>query len=575
MLSTGRPKSIMSISPTLSTTRTSHRTKYLDRPDWFWLVGLWLTVTAYNLFKPYHIDDTAHLEIAQWIQSHPLHPMSGLLNWIGIDVPIYRTRQPHLYFYVLAIWGRMFGFGELAMHALQSLAALACILLFHRLARAFAPASALWATAMLVLGPAFVVEQNLMVDVPLLAAWLAFFNPLVCDVNRESQSRRYLLAALACAAALLIKYSSIVLFLVLCLSMLGERRPAQAWTALIPLATLSAWSLFNYLDYGGVHIASLPLAHDSTLDPLRWGVAWFIGLGALTPLGLIVAVQSLPRRVRVGWAIYAAAAVAFATLVTSVAIGIASDFHSDKLLWLSFAGNSALICFALAQDAMALVRLKLWRSEIVREAAPTLYMFLWIAGTTIFYVLFSPFMAARHVLLILPPVSLLLVARWGGALTSASKVFGLALTVVISAGLCLSDWRFAAFYRSEARMLARALPKSGGVWASGHWGWQWYAEQNGLPQLDVVSTPLWPGNLLVVTDEAEAQRRRRTERLSLVRTDAETHPLLNLFCTGREARFYAYNFTQAPWSLSRACLNHVYVFRVDASASKAGTGHIR
>jgi hypothetical protein len=51
--------------------------------------------------------------------------------------------------------------------------------------------------------------------------------------------------------------------------------------------------------------------------------------------------------------------------------------------------------------------------------------------------------------------------------------------------------------------------------------------------------------------------------------------LLNLFCTGRKARFYAYNFTQAPWSLSRACLNHVYVFRVDASAPKAATGHIR
>jgi len=128
--------------------------------EWVWLFALWAVVTAYNLFKPYHIDDTVHLDIARWISAHPLHPMSGLLNWSGIEEPIYRTNQPHLYFYLMALWGRLFGYGETAMHTLQSFAALACILLFHRLARVFVGSAGLWATAMLVLGPAFVVEQN-------------------------------------------------------------------------------------------------------------------------------------------------------------------------------------------------------------------------------------------------------------------------------------------------------------------------------------------------------------------------------------------------------------------------------
>lgn len=48
--------------------------------NWPWLVTLWAIVTAYNLFKPYHIDDTVHLEIARWISAHPFRPMSGLLN---------------------------------------------------------------------------------------------------------------------------------------------------------------------------------------------------------------------------------------------------------------------------------------------------------------------------------------------------------------------------------------------------------------------------------------------------------------------------------------------------------------
>ena len=41
------------------------------------LVAFWLAGTCYNLFKPFHIDDTAHLEIARWIAAHPLHPVSG------------------------------------------------------------------------------------------------------------------------------------------------------------------------------------------------------------------------------------------------------------------------------------------------------------------------------------------------------------------------------------------------------------------------------------------------------------------------------------------------------------------
>jgi hypothetical protein len=71
-----------------------------------WLLLLWVIVTGYNLFKPYHIDDPVHLEIAKWVRAHPLHPMRGMLNWSGVDEPIYTQNQPHLYFYLIAIWGR-------------------------------------------------------------------------------------------------------------------------------------------------------------------------------------------------------------------------------------------------------------------------------------------------------------------------------------------------------------------------------------------------------------------------------------------------------------------------------------
>src|ERR1700688_3164178 len=112
----------------------SHRFRVDFHGSLFWLALAWSVITAYNLFKPFHIDDTAHLEIARWIAGHPLRPMSGLLNWSGIEEPIYRTNQPHLYFYLMAAWGEIFGYSELAMHALQSIFAAICILIFYKIA---------------------------------------------------------------------------------------------------------------------------------------------------------------------------------------------------------------------------------------------------------------------------------------------------------------------------------------------------------------------------------------------------------------------------------------------------------
>lgn len=534
-----------------------------QQQEWVWLLVLWVIVTAYNLLKPYHIDDTVHLEIARWISTHPLHPMSGLVYWDGVEKPIYQLNQPPLYFYLLAFWGGVFGYSEVAMHALQSLASLCCVLLFHRLARVFVGPLALWATAMLVLGPAFIVEQNLMVDVPLLATWLAFFNPLIRDIGSPYQNWRYGLAALTCATALLIKYSSLVLLVILCLSLLLERRRAQAWTLLIPLTALAAWSLFNLMDYGGVHIAARDAGYiDSWLLQLQEAVAWILALGALTPLGLIAVIQSRKELIRAEGAIYGVVSVGFAAMILVVAWGVLSSWWSDRLLWVVFFANGALIYLALIPDALDLAFGRPWRPQVARAFGPRIYLMLWVLGTTAFYVRFAHFIAARHVLLILPALTLLLVSRWRGSLTWQSRHFCLALTMIVSAGLCLSDWRFAEFYKLEAAKLAQSFSTTRNVWASGQWGWQWYATQNGFREVDAQSSHLRPGDYLVVADDIDNKRLKAPPPMRLVHTDTQGSSLLNLLCTGRHARFYALYYKVGPWSLSRDCLNHLSVFQI-------------
>ena len=532
--------------------------------EWSWLLVLWIIVTSYNIFKPYHMDDTAYLEIACWITMHPLHPMSGPLNWWGVEEPIYKINQPHLYFYVLALWGKIFGFGEPAMHALQSLASLACIVLFYRLAIMLCASAAVWVTTMLVLGPAFIVEQNLMVDVPLLAVWLVFFNLLICDARDERQTRRYGIAAIACSAAILIKYSSLVLLVILCVSLLIERRKAQAWTIVVPLSAIAAWSLFNFIDYGGIHIATRP--HGSGHFRLGAMAAWVLAVGALTPLGVIAAVQWVRISSRAGNWVYLVVGAAFALLIVVVAFAVVSDLTSDRILLWVLRGNGGLIYLALLLGGIALlVRRRLWLTDVARQEAPFIYLFLWIAGTSVFYVLLAPFIAARHVLLILPAITLFLVGGWRHSLSRGSKVFGLVLTVVLSTGLCVSDWRFADFYRSEVIALKRSLPPGSTVWVSGHWGWQWYATKAGFQEVDVQASVLQPGDYLVVAEDVDYQSlARRPESLRLIRRDVQGDPWLNIFCTGRNGRFYQSTASVAPWSLSLNCINHVTIFKAGA-----------
>jgi len=55
--------------------------KSLLNSKYFLLVVFWVFLTAFNVTKAFHIDDTFHLLAAQHLQQHPTAPMSGLINW--------------------------------------------------------------------------------------------------------------------------------------------------------------------------------------------------------------------------------------------------------------------------------------------------------------------------------------------------------------------------------------------------------------------------------------------------------------------------------------------------------------
>lgn len=540
-------------------------TATLCSSDVLFLGLFWIIATVCNLTKPFHIDDTAHLEIARWISAHPFRPMSGMLNWNGTSEPIWKTNQPHLYFYIIAVWGAIFGYSEIAMHALQSFSALACIMLFHQLAREFAPTRAVWLTAMFALGPAFLVSQNVMVDVPLLACWLAVFNALLLGTTSAHQTRRYVIAAVACSAALLIKYSSLVLLPILTASLILEQRMRQSWTLLIPLATLVVWSAFNILDYGGIHILSRSAGSSDHLRPIKFAIAWVLIIGAVMPLGLVSVMQWRALRCW-EWIVYPATVAFLMLLCLAVGCSWVSEAASDKILWVAFAANGLFFLANLA-PAFAELRVAFYhRINIAdrREGNRLAIILLWILGTGVFYLLFPAFSATRHVLLIVPALLLLFAVRSGQKLSLWAMRFALGLTVLVSGGLALSDYAFAHFYSSTPGLIRAKLGSEMRVWTSGHWGWQWYSTKAGFHQVDYRQTHFAAGDIFVEAPDIDHQY--PTSRLSLTPlwTEVQERQWASLFCTARRWQFYMSSSRFGPWSLSRKCLGHVTVYRVNA-----------
>ena len=168
-----------------------------------------------NVTKAVHVDDTAYLEIARGIRADPLHPMRHAFLWQeNTPAPAFKTNQPHLLFYIQALVMAVFGESELAQHLLMALMVWGALWAFYLLAALLVPEAPLFLTALFALGPSLLPGQNLMTDVPQTGLW-ALFYWAVLTAGDGRERKRYLLAAVCIAAASLIKYTSLVLLIVL------------------------------------------------------------------------------------------------------------------------------------------------------------------------------------------------------------------------------------------------------------------------------------------------------------------------------------------------------------------------
>jgi len=470
---------------------------------------------------------------------------------------------------------------QLALHFTWVLFSALAIALFYKLARAHQSPRPLAWTAIFCLGPAFIPSQNLMLDVPLLAVWLAFF----CALAERDDGGGLLAAAALAAVACLIKYSSLVLLPILALEIVRRRRLAALGLLLVPIGALAGWSLFNWFDYGGIHLGTHPIATGAAPGLARRlavmisrAVLWLVALGALTPFTPAFAGPLGTSRGGRRLLVAVSAIAVFASAIGRAALPTEPVVQS--VLRGLFLGNGFLV---------AGLAVRAWRGAGAGRAPggpavadapgdrPPVAWSLggWVIASALFIIVLSPFIAVRHVLMALPAV-LLIIARGPDALQLSRRGWALAcgLTAVVGVVLAAADARLADLHRrTMPELAAKFCPASVRCVAIGHWGWQWYATQAGLPIYDRARTDLRAGDRLLVSelvgkeaisprDDARLRLVARIEEPATPLTWARTVTTEKSGAQGARAGGFYYFWTSVPWTITTRPLDRFLVYEV-------------
>ncbi len=461
-----------------------------SRRDALFVFGVWLIATLVNLGKAAHIDDAAHLAIAEHILRDPLHPMRGTVFWGAHPAPIHDLNQPHLIFYVIAL-GLWLGGGSLLVpELLLSLFVLPGVAAFHALAqRALSQAGAdrpnlAWlATVLVFLGPGFLPGQNLMCDAPLVA--------LVSIALWAWASGRLLAAGVAIGVACLVKYTALALLPLFLLDAYTHRAPRRAAFVLVPVAFLAAYGGFNLVDYGGIHVLERQPGGVGDFGALaRVGITFARGALFVLTLGAICFTPLLRKPSRRE---ALALGIAFVALIVGTRIVAAiGPLEMRDEPWAVSVLRTAFFLSGIVSIVISVRAFDRRDPILVSLAGAAL-------SIALFVVVLSPFVAVRHALLVLPAIVLL--GLRGLNMRSASErrraLFVATLTLVLGLAVAAADRSQADAYREAAQRYRERCATSGTTYFIGHWGWQWYAERAGMTAYDPGVSVLRPGDHLV------------------------------------------------------------------------------
>ena len=452
--------------------------------------------------KPVHIDDTVYVAIAKQILLDPFHPYQFDFNWLGQPESMWLiTLHPPLHCYLLATVGYFAGLNEFVLHLLCGGLAVGCSLIMLSVASRFCEHPVL-ATLLTVLTPAFFVSATtLMADIPMLFFWLLAVYFAVRAANADSPAGLWLAAIAGCATAMT-KYFAIAivpLLVVYVYWVLDSRdstddqggqtqpqtRPAfrPVMILFLPIVVLVGWGVYSQQqpDYGFFH--PFAAAHFSTMhktpevlfSTTRTTLA-FLGGSLVWPLLMIPMAFRLSRSLK--------------CLVIGLLLTVVLAEHSSQTDGGTLTVDWARMFVFSAMAGAGISLLVICAASCSkRRDVESLLLGLWCFGTLVFAAVVNWTVNARILVPAIFPAAVLVI-RWIETLDDRKRwlsllKYGLWPVVLLALVLSFADHQFAGASKQFAQTTVRNLVRKGEiVLFAGHWGFQFYMEQEGAKALD-------------------------------------------------------------------------------------------
>ncbi len=449
--------------------------------------------------KAFHIDDPMYIWAARQIQAHPLDFYGFTVNWEGYEMAMPAVmKNPPGVSYLIALVASFTGWGEVPLHLSFMLQAFGAASGTYFLARRFT-GSPLHAALFMVATPVFVLTgTSLMSDMLMLAFYVWAVVLWVGGIERRS-NLMLALAGVLVACATLTKYPALSLFPLLAAYALFKRESPRLWLPwlVLPVLILGGYQwmtsglygrplIFDAISYSGVTRGKSGLTF-----PVKGLTGLFFAGGCFLTLFFYAPVIMSKRALAFFLALFAGF---FLMLYLIGSFATLAFVSGTDVRWLLLAQASLFAATGVGLLTLAV-------SDLAGKKDPAaILLFLWVIGTFVFSSFVNWSVNGRTMLPIAPALGIILMrrldARGAGHMKRLAPLVP-ALLVVLIVGI--GDYSLADSARQAGRDAVRKYSGAGAaVWFQGHWGFQYYAQENGGRTLDWERTRLEAGDLVVV-----------------------------------------------------------------------------
>jgi 4-amino-4-deoxy-L-arabinose transferase-like glycosyltransferase len=448
--------------------------------------------------KAFHIDDPLFVWAGRQMQTRWWDPYGFDVNWYGSAMPMHEvTKNPPLACAYIALISSTFGQNEFSLHIAFLAQAVAAVLGTHALARRFCR-NPFHAASAALFTPVFMVSSTtVMCDVLMVAMWVWAVVLWVRGLE-SNQPLALALAALLIGACSLTKYFGIALVPLL-LTYSWVRSGRAGWWLFylfIPIAIVGLYEWLTYALYGH-GVLSDAFRYANQAEPHTVTAFFFKALTAVGFTGGCCAVVMIfaPIIWRAKTWVWGGIGTITLLVITWTLLGrLPAYAGSPSRLGVAFQWS----LFILAGLAVLALPLLDWKRHKNAEA---LMLLLWVFGTFAFCVL-NWTINGRSILPMIPAVAILLLRRvenvWGPIRLHLNWFFGAA--ALLSLLVSLADYQLANSARTAAMEIKNKFGKSPltTIWFQGHWGFQYYAQAEGLRAFDSSHPRVRRGDLIVL-----------------------------------------------------------------------------